>query len=71
MNDFRLFKVDELRKMKPGTLLEHKTLGLCIVMKDRKCGLKYMVFKGETNDAYFINEGKPWDEPMRVMTDGR
>jgi hypothetical protein len=71
MNNFRLFKIDELRQMKPGTLFEHKTLGLCILKKDRRCGLKYMVFKGKTKDAYFIKDDEPWNEPMRMITDVR
>lgn len=63
--DFRVYTVEELRAMHPGTVFEHETLGRCIIT--RYGNIKLMKFKGGAPAAGFIHNEYPWDEPMRLI----
>jgi hypothetical protein len=65
---FHLYTVEELKKFKPGTVFEHKSLGMCIIMRNRHSGWNYVAFKNDYPDCWFLKDGvHPWDEPMRLI----
>ena len=65
VNDgWKIYKVRDLREMKPGSMLQHFTRGKCWV--ETQGVEKWMRFEtGETSN--FFQDAPPWDEPMRFI----
>jgi hypothetical protein len=62
---YRIFKVAELKKMPQGTVFHHSTRGRCYIVT-RPDGSKEMQFdRGQK--LSIINDTEPWDRPMRLL----
>lgn len=63
--DFRVWSVDELRKMPEGTIFQHLLKGRCWIVS-RANGTRFMQFdRGQAID--FNTNIDPWDKPMRLI----
>lgn len=61
---WKIYKVRELRELKPGTILEHFTRGKGWI--ETQGVEKWLKFEnGEV--SHFFQDASPWDEPMRVL----
>lgn len=67
--DFRIYSIEELRNLKPGTILEHSIYGIC----------RFEIYDGElvgffdgpspilTYAILSLGERPPWNKPMRSV----
>jgi hypothetical protein len=63
--DFRIWKVADLKKMPEGSLFHHLIRGRCWIVA-RANGTKFMQFdKGQVID--FNTDSDPWDKPIRLI----
>ena len=68
-DEFRVWKIEELRNMPQGSIFQHMIRGRC-VLKARANGTKFMQFdKGQTMD--FNSNQDPWDKPMHLIYSGK
>jgi hypothetical protein len=63
---YRVFKVAELRKLPEGTIFHHSTRGRCWLEAD-SAGGKYMMFANKGQKLALINDTEPWDRPMKLL----
>jgi hypothetical protein len=62
---YRIFKVAELKGMPEGTIFHHSTRGRCWII-GLPDGTKQMQFeKGQKLNL--TNDNEPWDRPMRLL----
>lgn len=61
---FRIWTVEELRKLPDGTVFDHLNRGRCWVMS--KTSEKCMMFTNGTSESFYSNTD-PWDKPMKLM----
>lgn len=62
---FRVFTVEELRAMPEGSIFEHSKRGRCWIVA-KADGKKCVAFQ-EGGTLNLIQNGSPWDQPMRMI----
>lgn len=64
--DCRLFSVDEIRRMKPGAVFWHLSLGKGILLRDPGSKVKYVLWK-KFGRAFLVSNDYPWDQEMKLL----
>lgn len=66
-DEFKIFKVEELKQLPVGTILQHIIKGRCWVQsRVRGKLIKYIQFQNG-GSAELIKDAHPWDKPMRIV----
>lgn len=64
----RIYNVNELKKMRPGTCFMHERLGKCMLLRDKNEKL-YMVFKKGTLAVIPLSpDWHTWDNEMEILS---
>lgn len=62
---YRVYKVEELRQMPVGAVFHHCTRGRCWI-EAKQDGSKHMKFESNKTVS-FTSDAEPWDRPMRLL----
>lgn len=65
-DNWKIFTIEELRKLSEGTVLEHSLRGKCYVTKKYPHG-KIITFENGNISLLLQSKEDPWDKPMRIL----
>lgn len=68
-NGFKTYSIEEIKNFKLGTVIEHALIGKGIVLRDKNCVDKVVIFKTQNKPAKIV-EGYPWMYNLKILTIG-